>query len=542
MEDSGGMVENLTALLDEAAASRGDLPAIVDADSGAELSWSALSDEVARYAHGLLGAGLVAGHRVAIALGNTPTFVTSYLAVLRAGLVAVPLNPRATPTELARMLADSGARLVVTDAGALGPVREAVAAIADALAAGDDRLRAGAVAPLVAVAGGTRSAGAVPIEERAWEDFRSAEPLASPPPRDPETLAVLLFTSGASGRPRAAMLPHRALLANLDQAAAVEPAILQPDDRLLGAVPLFHVYGLNAVLGGCLRHGATLVLLPVFDPDGSLDAIERQGVTVLPLAPAVFPRWREVGRVRERLAGVRLVLSGSAPLPPEVIEEFEEIAGVPVHQGYGLTEAAPIVTSTLAAAERPSYGSVGPALPGIEIALRDHGGGPPEGSDPGQIVVRGANLFTGYWPDGADGPDPEGWWATGDVGYLDADGSLVLVDRLSDLVIVSGFNVYPSEVEEVLAEVEGVAEVAVIGVPDERTGEAVQAYVVLAPGAGEETTLAAVEAYAGERLARFKQPRHVTVVPQLPYTATGKVAKGRLRAAVRRQALELLGE
>src|SRR5690606_14578521 len=214
--------------------------------------------------------------------------------------------------------------------------------------------------------------------------------------------------------------------------------------------------------------------------------------------------------------------------------------------------------------------AVGPALPGVEIALREETGEAPEPGDPGEILIRGANLFSGYWPDGSDGPDAEGWWATGDVGYLDADGVLHLVDRLKELVIVSGFNVYPSEVEEVLVEVDGVAAAAVLGVPGEETGEAARAYVRVAAtraaarapaaaaaaaaapgeavrayvrveaGRGPAQVLAAARAYAEERLARFKQPSAYEVVAELPRTPTGKIAKGRLRAAIRRQQLDLL--
>ena len=174
------------------------------------------------------------------------------------------------------------------------------------------------------------------------------------------------------------------------------------------------------------------------------------------------------------------MLSGSAPLSPELIEEFTGLTGIPIHQGYGLTEASPVVTSTLVSEELQN-GSVGAALPGVEIRLVDEFGEAPEGEDPGEISIRGANLFSGYWPDGSDGPDAEGWWSTGDVGFLDPSGDLFLVDRLKELVIVSGFNVYPVEVEEVIREVDGVTEAAVIGVDDEHQGEAVVAYVV-APG------------------------------------------------------------
>jgi long-chain acyl-CoA synthetase len=259
------------------------------------------------------------------------------------------------------------------------------------------------------------------------------------------------------------------------------------------------------------------------------------------VAPPVFAYWMSVPDLRERLSGVRVVLSGSAPLSPELVASFVDRTGVAVHQGYGLTEAAPVVTSTLCS-ESPKTGSVGAALPGIEIRLLDESGHAPDGEDPGEILVRGANLFSGYWPDGADGPDGDGWFATGDVGFLDSDGDLFLVDRLKELVIVSGFNVYPVEVEEVITELDAVSEAAVIGTPDEKTGEAVVAYVrrAVSTSLTDDELAESVRAHCAVRLARFKQPSHVHVVDELPHTVTGKVAKGQLRAVQRRRNLGLL--
>jgi long-chain acyl-CoA synthetase len=359
-----------------------------------------------------------------------------------------------------------------------------------------------------------------------------------PPLPDPEKLAALLYTSGTSGRPRAAMLTHRALLANIEQVAAVEPPMMHGDDVVLGVLPMFHVYGLNAVLGGVIRHRAKLVLAERFDPQGTLDLIEDEACSVVPVAPPVFASWRSVDQLEERLGPVRLVLSGSAPLATEVIEEFTDRTGIAIHQGYGLTEASPVVTSTLRSRTLQN-GSVGAALEGIEIRLRDGSGEVPVGDDPGEIQIRGANLFSGYWPDGGDGPDDEGWWSTGDIGFLDVSGDLFLVDRLRELIIVSGFNVYPVEVEDVILEIPGISEVAVIGVDDEETGEAVVAYVV-ASRTDPETVADDVRLHCELRLARFKRPTRIVVADELPLTVTGKVQKGRLRGMERRRALGIL--
>lgn len=515
---------DISALVAEAADDVPDRQALVES-GGRSLTWAGLEDEVSRLATGLGTHGVRAGQRVMIAVGNRIEFVTTYLGVLRAQVVAVPVNPRSTPGELARMVADSGTRLVVTDETALDAVRAAL-----------DELDPDVARPTVVVTGTAPAEG-----ELALDDLRADVVRPVPPLPDPEKLAALLYTSGTSGLPRAAMLSHRALLANIEQVAAVEPPMMHGDDVVLGVLPLFHVYGLNAVLGGVLRHRARLLLVERFDPQSVLDLIDDEACSVVPIAPPVFAHWLPDEHLRERLGPVRLVLSGSAPLEPEVIEQFTSITGIPVHQGYGLTEASPVVTSTLCSHE-PRAGSVGAALPGIELRLVDETWGQVEGEDPGQIQVRGDNLFSGYWPDGADGPDADGWYATGDVGFLDASGDLFLVDRVKELIIVSGFNVYPTEVEDVIREVDGVADAAVVGAPDEETGEAVVAYVVPVGGvAGGRTHLEdAVRAHAVVRLARFKRPARIEVVDELPLTATGKVQKGRLRGLERRRVQGLL--
>jgi long-chain acyl-CoA synthetase len=230
--------------------------------------------------------------------------------------------------------------------------------------------------------------------------------------------------------------------------------------------------------------------------------------------------------VGDAFASVRLALSGAAPLPPNVLHRVLDVTGHHVFEGYGLTETAPVLTTTLMS-EVAKPGSIGRPVPGVELRLLDEGGVAVEEGDPGEIVVRGANLFSGYWPNCSDGPDANGWFATGDVAVQDDDGDLHLVDRRRELILVSGFNVYPREVEEVLAHLEGVQEVAVLGIPHPYTGESVKALVVQAPGAALSAD--DVIAFAAQRLARFKCPTAVSFVDELPHSATGKVSKGRLR-------------
>ncbi|HEU4492439.1 MAG TPA: AMP-binding protein [Jiangellales bacterium] len=493
------------------------------------VTWSELDSTADSVAAGLRARGLGPGDRVALALGTTIEFVETYLGTLRAGCVAVPVNTGLTAGEVARVLADSGSRLIVAGGPALTAVRQAISGPAGALTDAPPE-RTGAEVPGLVVTGAPVLPGESPYESLTGAEGEAQEE----PAAGGEDLATLLYTSGTSGHPRAAMLSHRALLADIEAVMALDPPAMRADDVVLGVLPLFHVYGLNAVLGVALRTGATLVLTERFDGDGTLELVRRHMVTNVPAAPPVLVAWAARDDLDEALAGVRLVVSGAAPLPVAVLEQVETASGAAVHEGYGLTETAPVLTTTLASRGRRKPGSVGRPLPGVDLRLVDEDGHEVEEGDPGEVVVRGPMLFSGYWPDGSGGPDARGWWRTGDVAYADEDGDLYLVDRVKELVIVSGFNVYPAEVEEVLVEHPGVAAAAVIGVPHPATGEAVKAFVV--PVEGVELSVPEVLAHARARLARFKCPTVVQVVGELPYSATGKVAKGRLRARERVEA------
>lgn len=516
---------NVSEYLRDAATDVPDAVALVEhRPERRELTWRELDEQADAVARALSGRGLVAGHRVAIVMANRVDLPVAYFGVLRGGMVAVPINPRSTTREIGRMLTDAKARIVLCDEAGIVQVREAVT--------DDHRIE-------VVVDGVEPHVG-----ETSFQDFLAdaagTDPVA---PADAEALAVVLYTSGTSGKPRGVMLTHRALIANIEQIAAV-PGAMVPDDVCLGLLPMFHIYGLNCVLGQAVRQHARVVLVDGFDPEGLLDLIHDEGITNVPLAPPVVAAWAGRDRLAERLARVRVVLSGASALDPDLAETFHDSSGHVIEQGYGLTETAPVIATTTASPREtgapPKPGSVGRALPGIELRVVEANGADAAPGDPAEVWVKGDNLFSGYWPDGSDGPGEDGWYPTGDVGFLDADGDLTLVDRLRELVIVSGFNVYPFEVEDVLAEVPGVAQVAVVGLPDEETGEAVVAFVVPDKGVTDDTVLVeAVEAHARTRLARFKQPSRVVVVTGLPHSPTGKVAKGRLRALARSETLGL---
>jgi long-chain acyl-CoA synthetase len=513
---------NLADRVHRAALDHADRPALHWREQ--TLSWSELDAAVDAAARGLSAAAPPTDPggtppRVAIALPNTPDFAIAWLGALRAGLVAVPVNPGFTAPELRHVLDDSGASVLI----ATDRVRDLVAGVAAELPA------------LASVHGRPPTAeapGPAPRARRGGTD-----------------LAVLLYTSGTEGRPKGAMLSHQALLANHEQVDAIEPPVVGPADTVLLALPLFHAYGLNSGLGAVVHHGATGVLLDEPGPTAGLDEIARHRVSVLVGVPSMFLTWAGAATARAATASVRVAVCGAAPLDPAVAARFTEATGHQVHIGYGLTETAPVLTTTLVGGVAKP-GSIGRPLPGVELRLvgadgvdlwRDGLAVPDDdpdeldisdvapGTDPGQIVVRGANLFAGYWPDGRGGPDADGWWGTGDIAYADEDGDLFLVDRLGELILVNGFNVYPHEVELVLAGHPGVVESAVLGVPHPRTGETVRAYVVPAPG--RAVTSEELLAHCARNLARFKCPTAVEFVDALPHSAIGKVRKTQLRSA-----------
>ncbi|MGW0516651.1 AMP-binding protein [Crossiella sp. NPDC003009] len=480
-------VGNVADLIRSAAHREADHPALLDAADGSQVSWGRLDAAVDAQAHRLRMAGALAGDRVAIRLPTGIEFCVALFGALRAGCAVVPLAPGLPGPELTRVLTDSGARLLVAE----GEVEGVQVLPAPALAEAE------------------------PFETVGAD----------------EDLAVLAYTSGTSGLPRGVMLSHRALISNTRQCAQLRPTPVNAADRVLLAIPLFHAYGLGPGLLQTAAAGATGVLLERFDAEGALAAIRRHRVTTFVGVPPMYTALlgRPEQELREGLATLRLLTSGAAPLEGEVLHRIKAATGLDVYEGYGLTETGPVLTSTLVTG-KPKAGSVGQPLPEVELRLVDSDGTPLEEEDEGGaglVSVRGPNLFSGYWPDGAHGPDAEGWFRTGDVGYLDEAGDLHLVDRANDLIIVNGFNVYPHEVEHVLTLLPEVVEAAAVGVPDTTTGEAVKVVVVRREDA--ELTEEAVLAHCASHLAKFKVPTKVEFVGELPHSVTGKLARRSLR-------------
>jgi long-chain acyl-CoA synthetase len=474
-----------------------DRPAL--AARGRITTYGELRDQVARMRGSLAARGVVPGDRVAIIAANNWYFVAAYLAVLGVGAVAVPLNPQSPAPELERELGAVGARLALLGATA----REVI-----------ERVDPGSVPDFEY---------AVPIP-----DLLGADP-CPPVDRADDDLAVLLFTSGTAGAPRAAMLTHGNLRANIEQVLANPSRPGGVDDVVLGVLPLFHVFGLNTVLTLTLHVGGRVVLVERFDPYTTLDTIADHQVTVVTAVPTMWAAWAGLRDTRsDAMASVRLAVSGAAPLEPEVRQAVLDRFGVDVREGYGLTEASPAVTSGLGC-EAPGA-SVGVPLPGVSVRLVDGDGTDALVGDPGEIWVQGRNVFPGYWQDDdatAAALTPDGWLRTGDMAVVDDHGHLSLVDRLKDVIIVSGFNVYPTEVEDVLVAHPAVEAAAVVGVPHPHSGEAVKAFVVPAPGSHVETD--ELVEHAGRYLARYKTPSTIEFVDELPQSATGKVMRRALR-------------
>lgn len=489
---------NIADLVSAAGRDHGTRPAMVGAD-GDEVTWAAMDDAVSRAAGAIQAAGVSPGHRVGVMLPNSPAFAAAYWGALRAGAVVVPVNPAYTAPEASHILGDAGVTAVVAD----------------------PRL-----AELVRAAAPDGTAVLVP-DDLAGDRDEEVRPANQP---GGERRAVICYTSGTTGQPKGAVLTHDNLLTNLASFSELPRLSLTCTDVLLGLLPFFHIFGLNVILNAAARAGACVAVMERFSPAGSLEALARAGVTVAYGAPPVFAAWNAVAADRPDLPALRAAVSGADALPVRTWEGFHAAYGLEILEGYGLTETAPVVASSaVSPTVRP--GTVGHPVPDVEIRIVDPTGADCATGTEGEILVRGPNVFSGY--EGQLGATEEvftdGWFHTGDTGSIDADGYLSIVGRLKDMLIVSGFNVYPREVEAAILTHPDVAEVAVIGVPDGRTGQRVRAVVVPRPGADLQAD--AVRAHCKERLARYKQPRDVEIAQGLPRTALGKLARAELRAS-----------
>ncbi|MFC5004920.1 FadD3 family acyl-CoA ligase [Dactylosporangium cerinum] len=480
----------LPDLVRAGAEHHGDREAIVDGP--VRLTYAGLAEEVARFAGALAARGVGKGDRVALWAPNSWRWIVAALGVVTAGGVLVPLNTRFKGPEAAYILTRSGARLLLVEDGFLGN------RYVDSLAMTD-------------------MPDIVTFDQ--WDAFvRDAKSVVSDV--QPDDLSDLFFTSGTTGRPKGAMLTHGQ--STQVYAAWSELADLRAGDRYLLVNPCFNTFGYKAGVIACLLRGATIVPQQVFDVAESLRLVQQERITILPGPPTLYTSMLDhPARGDHDLSSLRVAVTGATTVPVVMIERLrEELKLATVLTAYGLTESCGTATMC-----RPDDDPVtvsttcGAAIDGVEVRV-----------DPasGEVLVRGYNVMRGYWQDPAataDAIDADGWLHTGDVGVLDERGYLRITDRLKDMFIVGGFNAYPAEIEQVLARHDGVAEVAVIGVPDERLGEVARAFVVPRRPVSE----ADLAAYCKERLANFKVPRSYVFLDALPRNASGKVLKTTLR-------------
>jgi long-chain acyl-CoA synthetase len=490
------MSENLASILTDTAAEHGDKTAMKLDD--AELSYSMLDGATAHMAGMLRAKGLEPGDRVGIMLPNVPYFPVVYYGILRAGGIVVPMNVLLKGREVEYYLSDPGAKLVF----AWGDFAEAAETGAQA---------AGAECVLVKPG---------EFEQQVGE----AEAVTDMSDRGGDDTAVLLYTSGTTGKPKGAELTHSNLATNC-RLAGGSLARLTAEDVALGALPLFHSFGQTCGMNGCVALGATLTMLPRFDPEKALEIIQRDKVTVFQGVPTMYNAMLHCDRRDEfDVSCLRLCMSGGSAMPEELMRKFEEAFGCIVLEGYGLSETSPVASFNHPDKERKP-GSIGTPIEGVEMKLVDDDGADVPAGEIGEIVIKGHNIMKGYWdrPDATEEAIKDGWFHSGDMGKVDDDGYFFIVDRKKELIIRGGYNVYPREIEEVLYEHPAVQEVAVVGVEDEKMGEEVGAAVALRKG--EDVSADELRDYVKEQVANYKYPRKIWFVEELPKGPTGKILK-----------------
>lgn len=487
---------NLASIVIDSAARAPDAPAVRLGD--AVLSYGELDDRSARLATLLREHGVEPGDRVGVMLPNVLDFPVAYYGVLRAGGIVVPMNVLLKRREIAFYLEDSGARLLLAWHGFAAEARD-----------------------------GAADAGATDIEvepEAFAAQLDGLEPTAELAGSDEGDTAVILYTSGTTGKPKGAELTHLNLSRNAEVASQTTSEVVA-GDVILGSLPLFHSFGQTVSMNASLRVGACLTLLPKFDPGEALETIQRDRVTHFYGVPTMFGALlHHPGREDYDTSSLRRCLTGGAAMPVEVLHGFEEAFGAIVLEGYGLSETSPVASSNHPGDERKP-GSIGTPIEGVEMKVVDEDDNEVPQGEVGEIVIRGHNIMKGYWgkPDATAEAMRGGWFHSGDMARVDEDGDFFIVDRKKDLIIRGGYNVYPREVEEVLLQHPDLAEVAVLGVPDEHYGEEVAAALALRPGASLDPE--ALRAWAKERLSAYKVPRLYGCFESLPKGATGKVLK-----------------
>jgi long-chain acyl-CoA synthetase len=517
-------------LLLQAAEQSPQAPALVF--FGRKITYGELNTLTASLAKAFKGLGLTAGDRLAIFLPNCPQLVIAYHAALRLGAVVVLLNPLLSATELAHQLADSGARrLVLLDhflprleeiQGRVDLTHLIITSLTEVLPWPLSWLY-----PYKARRDGL-AVGFQPGPGRyAWPELLQAAPEPIIPLPDPRDLAVLQYTGGTTGVPKAAMLTHANLMVNVAQINAWLPQVRYGQERVMGLLPFSHSFGLTACLNWPMSQGALIIVLPRFEIGNFLRVMKKHRPTMLPGVPTLFVALINDSRLPKLdLSALWACISGSAPLPLEVRDRFEALSGCTMLEGYGLTEAAPITHFNPVQGKRPA-GSMGMPLPGTLAKIVDQETGIRElpAGEVGELTIQGPQVMHGYWRNPAETALvlKDGWLHTGDLARLDEDGYFYIVERKKDLIIAGGYKIYPREVEEVLYQHPGIKEAVAFGVPDAYRGETVKAVIV--PKDGNGLTAADIEAHCRRLLAVYKIPKIIEFRSELPKSLVGKVLR-----------------
>lgn len=494
------MTNLASALFDRAAASP-DRPALIL--DQVKLTFGQLAGATRAAAGRLRVAGIEPGDRTALILPNVPAYPVLFNAVLAVGGVVVPLNPLLTHYELEYYFADSGAKVAFVWSDFAPQAQQA------GEVTGTQVVVCGPMGPL--------------------DPDPEAPPLAEPVARGDDDLAVILYTSGTTGKPKGAMLTHDNLYANAKMSGK-DIIRIDENDVVMGCLPLFHVFGLTCGLNASVISGSTLALVPRFDPAKVLEVIESAKVTIFEGVPTMYAALlHHPGAETADTSSLRTCLSGGSAMPVEVMRAFEEKFGCAILEGYGLSETSPVASFNMLDRERKP-GTIGVAVPGCEMRLVDLDGNDTPAGEVGEIAIRGQYLMQGYWqkPEATAEAIPDGWFRTGDLATVDDEGYYTIVDRKKDMIIRGGLNVYPREVEEVLYQHPDVAEAAVVGIPDEMYGEEIGAAVALKPGC--ETDLEEIKAFVKEHLAAYKYPRVLWRMEGLPKGPTGKILRREIKA------------
>jgi long-chain acyl-CoA synthetase len=494
------MSENLATILTETAKRHGDRIAAKLDDL--EVSYSMLDEGSARVA-GLLGTkGLAQGDRVGLMMPNVPYFPLIYFGILRAGCVVIPMNVLLKGREAQFYLEDPGAKLLF-----------AWHDFADAARQGAD----------------AAGAECILVKPREFEELlKGQEPVSEMADRDAEDTAVILYTSGTTGKPKGAELTH----ANLHKNCTIARDLfdVSEEDVCLGALPLFHSFGQTCAMNATAATGGCLTMLPRFDPEKALEIIERDKVSTFLGVPTMYNAMLHCDRREEfDTSCLRMCGSGGSAMPEELMRNFEQAFDCMILEGYGLSETSPVASFNHPDRERKP-GSIGTPIEGVEMKLVDDDGREVPPGEVGEIVIKGHNVMKGYWnrPEATEETIKDGWFHTGDMGKVDEDGYFFIVDRKKELIIRGGYNVYPREIEEVLYEHPAVQEAAVIGIEDEKMGEEVGAAVVLKQG--QEVEADELKEFVKEQVANYKYPRKIWFADELPKGPTGKILKREIEA------------